>query len=265
MRFPLRPLFVSVFALLLLTFRDDGSLPEQSHGWPDALIKVPLVHEGPVGISRLLANLDALQNLLLVDFERGEIIWGKHIRGTVETRQFHELAHDFRRFQTRTQRHLDVLPMFTHPLRIKGIRASHWQEFRPLNQLWLAIAELDNAKLHRLFPGFAHGFIQDFRVDQGHFWARVRHPLLNENQAHSVVDEFNSFRVAKSMEAEMKEIALLIADTMFHRQAIEAVSNATSRERIANQEDDASADVPSTNRNERVSMTTSVHFVLNRD
>jgi hypothetical protein len=59
------------------------------------------------------------------------------------------------------------------------------------------------ALLNRLFPCLTHGFIQNLGIDQSHLWAGMRHPLLNENQAHSIVDEFNGFRMAKSMEAEI--------------------------------------------------------------
>src|SRR5271157_4073029 len=125
--------------------------------------------------------------------------------------------------------------MFTHPLWIKGIRACHWQELLARNKLWFSISELDDPLLHCLLPGGTHGVIQNFRVDKRHLWRSMGHPLLDQDQAHSVVNEFNSFGVTKRMEAEMKEIALLITDTMFFRQAIQSISNTTCRERIANQ------------------------------
>src|SRR5258708_1794095 len=137
------PFVVGVFALLFVGLRDDMALFEQGNRRANTFIKVFLVDVDPVDVSRLFPDLDAFKNLLLVDFERREVIWSKHIRWTVETRQFHELAHDFRRFQTTPQSHFDILPMFTHPLWIKSIRACHWQELLPWNKLWFAIIELD--------------------------------------------------------------------------------------------------------------------------
>src|SRR5258708_9035698 len=125
--------------------------------------------------------------------------------------------------------------MPTNPFWLKGIRACHWQELLSRNKLWFSIIELDDPLLQRLLPGGTHRLVENFRVDQSHFWRSMGHPLLNENQTHSIVNKFNGFRVAKSMEAEMKEMALLITDTMFFRQVIKAVSNTTGCERIANQ------------------------------
>ncbi len=92
------------------------------------------------------------------------------------------------------------------------------------------------ALLNRLFPCLTHGFIQNLGIDQSHLWAGMRHPLLNENQAHSIVDEFNGFRMAKSMEAEMENVSLLIADVIFVGQMIETLLNSMSPKRIAAQE-----------------------------
>src|SRR5712692_1022705 len=108
------------------------TLFEEGDGRADTLVEIFLVHEGPVGISSLLPDLDAFEDLLSVRFKRGKVIWSEHIGWTVKTRQFHELAHGFRRFQTGAQRHFDVLPVFTHPLWIKGIGVNHWKE--PLSQ-----------------------------------------------------------------------------------------------------------------------------------
>src|SRR5579859_3019664 len=95
--------------------------------------------------------------------------------------------------------------------------------------------------LHGLLPSCTHGVIQDFRIDERHFWRSMSHPLLDQDQAHAVVNELNRLGVAKRMEAEMKEISLLITDTMFFSQTIQAISNATSRKRVANQKAWASA------------------------
>src|SRR6266849_3337399 len=228
----LLPFFVGVFALILLTFRDDVPLPEQSKRWANTFIKVFLIDFNPVNIPCLFPDLDAFKNLLLVGFERREVIWSKHICWTVETRQFHEFAHDFRRFQTRTQRHFDVLSMFTNPFGVKGVRARHGQELLPRHTLWLPLIKLDNAFLDRLFPGFPHRFIQDFGVDQGHFWTCMRHPLLNKNQAHSIVDEFHSLRMTKRVETEVKNVPLFILYLIFARQVIQANSNGGSSKRV---------------------------------
>jgi hypothetical protein len=214
------PFFVGVFALQFVGLRDDLTLFEQGNSWSNTFLEVFLIDEGPMGIAGLPSDLNAFQNLLLIGFQREEILWGKHIRGTVETRQFHKLAHDFRRLQTTPQCHLHVLPMLANPLWIKGICACHWQKLRSLNHLWLAVVELDNALADRLFPRLLHAFIQDFGVDEGHFWARLCHPLLNENQAHSIVDEFNRLGLAKSMKAEMEHVALLIEDLILSRQVV---------------------------------------------
>src|SRR5260370_1078254 len=63
------PFFVGVLAFLLVSFCNNMPSSKESHSWPDPLIKVFLVHIDPVNVSRLFADLDALQNLLLVGFE----------------------------------------------------------------------------------------------------------------------------------------------------------------------------------------------------
>src|SRR6266567_4075930 len=123
--------------------------------------------------------------------------------------------------------------MFAHPLWIKGIRASHWQEFLSRNKLWFSIVELDDSLLHCLLPGCAHGVIQNFRINERHLWRSVSHPLLDQDQTHSVVDEFNCLGVAKRMEAKMKEIALLITNSIGDCQVIETISNTASSKGIA--------------------------------
>jgi len=78
------------------------------------------------------------------------------------------------------------------------------------NKLWFSIIELDDPLLHRLLPGCTHGIVQDFRVNECHLWQGMGHPLLDQGQAHSVVNEFNRFGVTKRLEAKVEGIALLI-------------------------------------------------------
>src|SRR5712692_2223146 len=96
----LLPFFVGVFAFLLVGFRDDVTLFEESNGWPDPFIEIFLIDFNPMDVPRLFANLDAFENLLLVGFERWQILRGKHIGRAMKTRQFHELAYNFCGFQT---------------------------------------------------------------------------------------------------------------------------------------------------------------------
>src|SRR5215469_964681 len=104
--------------------------------------------------------------------------------------------------------------MFTNPLWIKGIGACHREKPLPWNKLRLAIVELNDPMLHGLLPGCTHSVIQNSRVGEGHFWTRMCHPLLDENQAHSVVDKFDSFRVAKRMKAKVKKVSLFIQNVV---------------------------------------------------
>src|SRR6266568_1548382 len=124
----LLPFFVGVFALVLLTFRDDGSLLEEGYGRPDTFVEVFLIDFDPMGVPRLFTDLDAFLNLLFVGFQCGKILWGEYVGRAMKTRQFHKLTNDFRGFQTRTQCHLHILPVLTDPLWIKRIRACHWQQ-----------------------------------------------------------------------------------------------------------------------------------------
>ena len=62
------------------------------------------------------------------------------------------------------------------------------------------------------------------------------HPLLDQDQAHSVVNEFNRFGVTKRMEAKVEEITLLITDPMGDCQVIETISNASISKGITMEE-----------------------------
>src|SRR5260370_37246541 len=90
--------------------------------------------------------------------------------------------------------------MLTHPLWVKPIPARHWQPLCPWNKLWLPIVELNNPLLHRLLPLGAHGLIENFGVDQSHFWRGMRHPLLDHDQTHPVVNELNCFGMTKGVQ-----------------------------------------------------------------
>src|SRR5258708_2549164 len=208
----LLPFFVGVLAFLFISFCDNMPLSKESNSWPDPLIKVFLVHIDPVGISRLLTDLNPFQNLLLVGFERGQILWGKDIGRAMKTRQFHKFTHDFRGFQAGAKGHFHVLTMFSDALRIKPILACHGQQFLRWHKLWPAVVELDNALLHRLFPLDTHGLIENFGVDEGHFRRSMGHPLLDHDKGHPIVDEFYCLRMSERMEPEVENVSLIILD-----------------------------------------------------
>src|SRR5258708_17807858 len=219
------PFFVGVLALLLVSFRNDVSLSKEGNSWPNPLSKVLLVHEGPVGIPCSFPDLDTLKNLLSVSFKRGEILWREDICWAVETRKFHDLAHDCCSFETTPQSHFDVLPMVADPLWIKGVWASHRQKLFAWHKFWFALIELDNALLDRLFPCFVHGVIQNSGVNQGHFWRRMGHPLLDHDQAHPIVQQFDSLGMTKRVTFEMKDLALLISNLVFSYPGIQRLIN----------------------------------------
>src|SRR5712691_148167 len=83
---PLRPFFVAVFAFLLVGRSYDMPLFEEGNRRSDPFVEVLLVHEGPMGIPRLLADLNAFENLLFVDFECGEILRSKYVGRAMEAR-----------------------------------------------------------------------------------------------------------------------------------------------------------------------------------
>jgi hypothetical protein len=68
------PLLIGILAFVLVCLCHDLSLFEEGYGWSDTFIKVFLVDFGPVGISRLLSNRNAFENLLGIRFESGEIV-----------------------------------------------------------------------------------------------------------------------------------------------------------------------------------------------
>src|SRR5260370_1455775 len=206
----LLPFLRGIFALVLLTFRHDMSLFEESNSRTDTFIEVFLVDFDPMNIPCPFPNLNAFKNLLFVCFERGEVVWGKRIRWAMETREFHALAHNLGGFQTRTKCHLHILPVFPYPLWIKHIRACHRQLFLPRNKLRFAIVELNNSLLDRLFPLGAHRLVQNFSINAGHFTTCLGHPLLHHDERHPVVEKLNSFWVPKGMDPKMGDSSTFV-------------------------------------------------------
>jgi hypothetical protein len=94
----LLPFFVGVFALLLVSLGNDMALSEESKSWSNAFIEVFLVDFDPMSVPGLFANRDTFEYLLLVGFERRQILRGEDICRTMKTGQLHELTHDFCRF-----------------------------------------------------------------------------------------------------------------------------------------------------------------------
>jgi hypothetical protein len=70
----LLPLLVGVLAFVLVRLRNDMTLFEEGDVSSDSFIQVFLVDFNPVDITRLLADFDAFENLLLVGFERWQIL-----------------------------------------------------------------------------------------------------------------------------------------------------------------------------------------------
>src|SRR5260370_3998187 len=94
------PFLVSVLAFVLLTFGDNLPLLEHNHGRSDALLKIFLIDFGPVSVVSLLANLNALQELLFIDLQCRKILRSKDVRWAVKTRKFGKFTDQLRRFDT---------------------------------------------------------------------------------------------------------------------------------------------------------------------
>src|SRR5258706_9707814 len=147
----------------------------------------------------------------------------------MKTRQLHKLADNFCRFQATAKGHLYILPMFADPPWIKCLRACHRQQLLSGYILWFASVELDNTSLHSFFPLRAHGFIQNLDVDERHFRRGMRHPLLNHDQTHPVVDEFYSLGVPEGVRLEMKDFTLLVLDLIGCCEMIEGLRDSRHR------------------------------------
>src|SRR5258708_17517558 len=100
------------------------------------------------------------------------------------------------------------------------------------NVLWFAFVEMDNALVARFFTLGIHRFIQDLRVDQGHFGRSMSHPLLDHDQTHAIVQQFHAFGMPESVEAKMKDLSLFVLDLILFCQVIESHAHSSLSQRL---------------------------------
>src|SRR5438045_20214 len=58
----------------------------------------------------------------------------------------------------------------------------------------------------------------------------MSHPLLDIHQRHSVVDEFNRFRVSKRMGSKMEDVSIRSSNLLFFCQNVEGIADSSRKQ-----------------------------------